>query len=120
MRKSRFTARQILSILDEAAAGAKISDVCGKHEISVPTFYLWKSKYRPTLKTPVRDQLDHTTTAVADLHVGKHPTEELAFLKNRVAELERENNLLRNLFIELSLKRASLEGKEGGRGHSVA
>ena len=43
--KSRFTEEQIIKILQEGQAGAKVADLCRQHGISQPTYYLWKSKY---------------------------------------------------------------------------
>ena len=45
MRKSRFTESQIIVILAEQEQGMKVSDICGEHGISIPTFHNWKSKY---------------------------------------------------------------------------
>ncbi len=45
MRKSRFTADQIIGILKEHQAGVPVVDLCRKHEISDATFYTWRSKY---------------------------------------------------------------------------
>ena len=43
--KSRFTEEQIINILGEAKTGAKVAELCRRHGISEPTYYLWKSKY---------------------------------------------------------------------------
>ena len=45
MRKSRFSESQIIGIIKEHEAGAKVADVTRRHGISAPTLYNWKSKY---------------------------------------------------------------------------
>ena len=45
MKKSRFTDSQILAILKENEAGAKVADLCREHGMSDATFYKWRAKF---------------------------------------------------------------------------
>ncbi len=45
MKRSRFSAEQVIGILKEQEAGAAAADVCRRHGISSATFYKWKAKY---------------------------------------------------------------------------
>jgi putative transposase len=43
--KKRFTEEQIIQVLKEHAAGAKVAELCRRHGISDATLYKWKAKY---------------------------------------------------------------------------
>jgi putative transposase len=45
MRKKRFTEEQIIAVIKEGEAGAKVVELCRKHGISSVTYYRWKSKF---------------------------------------------------------------------------
>ena len=45
MKGKRFTEEQIIAVLKETEAGAKVMDVCRKYGISDATYYNWKAKY---------------------------------------------------------------------------
>ncbi len=45
MKRARFSEGQIISILKEAEAGAKVTELCRRHGSSDATFYTWRSKY---------------------------------------------------------------------------
>jgi putative transposase len=45
MKRSRFTEEQIIGIVKQLEAGAKIGDICRKHGVSEQTAYRWKAKY---------------------------------------------------------------------------
>jgi putative transposase len=76
MKKSRFSERQIVKILQEHESGVRESDLCRQHNISEGTFYNWKKKYSGMDS----DQL------------------------SRLKELETENSRLKRMFADLSLE----------------
>lgn len=45
MKRQRFTEEQIIGILREQDAGAKVADLARKHGILEATLYNWKAKY---------------------------------------------------------------------------
>ena len=45
MKRKRFTEEQIIGVLREQEAGAKVADLCRRHGISDATFYNWKAKF---------------------------------------------------------------------------
>ncbi len=89
MKKSRFTENQIVSILKEADAGAKVKEICRRHGISDATFYNWKSKYGGM--------------QASDLKRLKETEAELSKLKRMYADLSMENDALKDL-IEKKLR----------------
>ncbi len=83
MKRGRFTESQIVSILKEADAGTKVTDICRRHGISDATYYNWKSKYGGM--------------EASDLKRLKETEAELSQYKKMYAELARENYALKDL-----------------------
>ena len=82
MRKSRFTDEQIIGIVKEYEAGAKLAELCRRHSISPATFYKWRAKYGGM--------------AVSDA--------------KRLRALEEENGRLKQLLAEAMLDNQALKG----------
>jgi putative transposase len=80
MKKMRYTEQQIIRILKEHEAGAKVQDLVREHGISEQSFYRWKSKFG-----------------------GMEVSE-----AKRLKDLEAENAKLKKLLAEAELDRAML------------
>ena len=54
MKAKRYTEEQIIAVLREGEAGAKVSDLCRRYGMSDATYYNWKSKYAGMAVSDVR------------------------------------------------------------------
>jgi putative transposase len=45
LKARQYTEEQIIAVLKEGEAGAKVSDLCRKYGMSDATYYNWKAKY---------------------------------------------------------------------------
>jgi len=81
MKKSNFTDEQIVRILKEVEAGAKVAETCRKYGIAEATYYKWKTKF-------------------AGLEVSQ---------LRRMKDLEAENTKLKRMYAELSLEHHALK-----------
>jgi putative transposase len=45
MVRKRYTEEQIIAVLREGEAGARVADLCRKYGMSDATYYNWKAKY---------------------------------------------------------------------------
>jgi putative transposase len=45
LKGRQYTEEQIIAVLKEGEAGAKVADLCRKYGMSDATYYNWKAKY---------------------------------------------------------------------------
>ena len=81
MKRKRFTEEQIISVLKEHEAGARVPDLARRHGVSENTIYRWKSKF-------------------GGLEVSE---------AKRLRELEAENAKLKRLYADAMLDNAALK-----------
>jgi putative transposase len=87
MRKSKFSESKIVSLLKEAEAGRKVSDICREHGVSSATFYQWRSKYGGM--------------EASDIKKLKELQEENEKLKRMYADIALENQAIKDLLEKL-------------------
>jgi putative transposase len=83
MRKSRFTDEQKIAIVQQAAGGTSVRELCRKHGITEQTFYRWRGK------------LDGIQ--VADAKRLRALVDENRRLKKLVADLSLDNAMLKDV-----------------------
>lgn len=83
MKAKQYTEEQIITVLKEAEAGAKVADLCRKYGMSDATYYNWKTKY--------------SGLTVSELKRLKALEEENRKLKQLVAEQALDNWALKEL-----------------------
>jgi putative transposase len=81
--RKRYTEEQIISILKEAEAGARVVDLCRKYGMSDVSFYKWKAKY--------------SGLTVSELKRLKALEDENRRLKQIVADQALDNRVLKDL-----------------------
>ena len=100
MRTSRFTDEQIIGIVREYEAGAKLADLCRRHNISQTTFYKWRAKYGGM--------------AVSDAKRLKTLEEENRRLKQLLADTILDNQALKGLLAKTGEACGKTAGGGGG------
>ena len=55
MKRKRFSAEQITSVLQQVTGGVAVGDVCRRVGISEQTFYRWKKTYGGMLPSEARE-----------------------------------------------------------------
>jgi len=83
MPKSGHTEEQIVGVLRQVEAGARVDDVCRKIGISQATYYLWKRKY--------------TGVGVNELRELRQLRDEVGRLKRLVADLSLDRQILQDI-----------------------
>jgi putative transposase len=83
VKAKQYTEEQIIAVLKEAEAGAKITDLCRKYGMSDATYYNWKAKY--------------AGLTISELKRLKALEEENRKLKQIVAEQALDNRALKEL-----------------------
>ena len=87
MKARKYTEEQIIVVLLEAEAGAKVTDLCRKYGMSDVTYSHWKAKY--------------AGLAVSELKRLKALEAENRRLKQMVAEQALENQSLKELLLKM-------------------
>jgi putative transposase len=83
MTRKRYTEEQIINVLKEAEAGAKVGDLCRRYGMSNASFYHWKTKY--------------AGLTVSELKRLKALEDENRRLKQIVADQALDNRVLKEL-----------------------
>src|SRR3954470_22704356 len=96
MRTSRFTDEQIIGIVKEYEAGAKLAELCRRHGVSPATFYKWRGEEGGGGGVGAARRAKYGGMAVSDA--------------KRLRALEEENRRLEQLLADTMLDNQALKG----------
>lgn len=88
MKKSKFTERQILSILEEVEKGMPVKELSRKYGVSDAAIYIWRNKY--------------TGMTESELRRLKHLEEENRRLKRMYADLSLDHQIIKDILSKKS------------------
>ena len=77
MKRKRFSVEQITAILQQAALGTPVLELCRQHGVSEQSFYRWKKRYAGLAPSEarelkqLRDENSRLKRVVADLTLDK-------------------------------------------------
>jgi putative transposase len=83
MPKKGHTEEQIVAVLRQVEAGAKVAEICRKVGISQATYYLWKRQY--------------SGIGISELRELRQLREEVGRLKRLVADLSMDRQILQEI-----------------------
>ena len=83
MPRKSHTEEQIVAVLRQVEAGARVAEICRKVEISQATYYLWKRQY--------------SGVGVSELRELRQLREENGRLKRLVADLSMDRQILQEI-----------------------
>jgi hypothetical protein len=72
MRKSRFSAEQIIGLLERVEMGQALPDVCREYGVSDATYYWWKAQYGGLEVNQLRRLRPHRSVVRFRFRVRKH------------------------------------------------
>lgn len=104
MAAKRYGQKQIAEILDAIRAGAKIADVCRKHNVSRTTIHRWQKKHR----TP-EGSLDGGPEPHAWQLTAPQAADGLEATPGGPRELKAENVRLKRIVVRQALQIDALE-----------
>ena len=81
MPRKAHTEEQIVAVLRQVEAGARVDEVCRKVGISQATYYLWKRKYTGVGVSELREEVGRLKRLVADLSLDRQILQEIVSKK---------------------------------------
>ncbi len=108
MKRSKFTEAQIVFAIKQSETGVAIAEICRKMGISEATFYNWKKKYGGM--------------GISEFRQLRQLQEENSKLKQIVADLSLDKQMLQDVFLKKKKKRnfeGSAEEAAGRRGYKA-
>ena len=118
-KRMKFSNELLAQIIHDARNGIKVTDMTEKYNLSGATIYKWLKSTDPQIRrkrvqlvTQPEDEVVKTVTAPVEQNINRISVDDHLQCKQKINSLEQQNNLLKQMWLKISIELAATENRK--------